>query len=135
MNNQNLSLGQEWLKKYAEGLLNGNAELMASLFHPGLTYIVNDGKRDGSETFCQQKTWEYIFSKIEFKKAEAYNVFEPREGHLFYHEAVEVYIKSEKRIMEGHFGDESVLNQNGKMMLINRIASAKYFEEFTGALS
>ena len=135
MNNQKLSLGQEWLKNYSTGLVAKNTELMASLFHPGFTYIVNDSKREGSETFCKRETWEYIFSKIEFRKVEAHNIFEPHEGHLFYHEVLEVYVKSENRIMEGHFGDESISNRNGKMMLINRVASAKYFEEFTSALS
>ena len=135
MNEQKLSLGQKWLKNYSKGLVTKNAEVMASLFHPGLTYIVNDNKREGSETFCKQETWEYIFSKIEFRKVEDHNIFEPHEGHLFYHEALEVCIKNEDRIMEGHFGDESVLNKDGKMMLINRVASVKYFEEFTNALS
>lgn len=135
MNNQKSTIGKEWLNHYSEGLITKSAELMGSLFHPGLTYIVNDSKREGSETFCKPEIWEHIFSKVEFRKVNAYNVFEPHEGHLFYHEALEVYIKSENRIMEGHFGDESVLNKNGKMMLINRVASAKYFEEFTKALT
>jgi hypothetical protein len=135
MNDKRLSLGQEWLKNYSEGLVNENTELIASLFHSGLTYIVNDSKREGSETFCKQGTWKYIFSKVTFKRVEAYNIFEPHEGHLFYHEALEVYIKSENRSIEGHFGDESVLNRDGKMMLINRVASVRYFEEFINALS
>lgn len=135
MSEEKLSPGRLWLKNYAEGLVSRNAELMASLFHPGLTYIVNSEKRAGSETFCQPETWAHIFSKVEFRKASAHHVFEPREGHLFYHEALEVYLKEEDKILEGHFGDESVLNGEGKMMLINRVASAKYFEEFTGALT
>ena len=135
MDTQKLSLGHEWLKNYSEGLISKNAKLMGSLFHPGLTYIVNGEQREGSDTFCKQETWEFIFSKIEFRQASAHNVFEPHVGHLFYHEAVEVYLKKENKILEGHFGDESVLNKDGKMLLINRIASKKYFEEFTKALS
>ena len=34
------SLGRLFLAHYADGLLTANAEKMAALFHPGLTYIV-----------------------------------------------------------------------------------------------
>jgi hypothetical protein len=133
--NHNESVGQLWLQKYAKGLVTHDAKLMASLFHPGLTYIVNDSQREGSDTFCKEETWSFIFSRIEFRAVDAYNVFEPRKGHIFYHEAVTVYLKQKDVILEGHFGDESVVNRNGQMLLINRVASAKYFEEFTNALS
>ena len=132
---QKHSLGQIWLKNYAHGLVKQDAKLMASLFHPGLTYIVNDEQRPGSDTFCQEENWTHIFSKVEFRRVIGYNVFEPREGHLFYHEEVVVYLKQPDKIIEGHFGDESVVNGNGKMLLINRIASSQYFEEFTNALT
>jgi len=132
---QNVSLGHQWLKNYSESLIKHDAKVLASLFHPGLTFIVNDRKREGSDLFCNKDQWDFIFTKVEFRKINAYNVFEPHQGHLFYHEEVKVFVKSARITLEGHFGDESVINENGQMILINRIASEKYVEEFTSYLS
>lgn len=128
------SIGSVFLEKYSEGLMSANSELMASLFHKGLSYIVNDEVREGAESLTEASTWDFIFSKIEFIQAKASHVIEVHPGHLFYHEFLQVKSKATGEIKEGHFGDESVINQEGKMMLVNRVADTAYFHWFGNVL-
>lgn len=121
-------MGRLFLAHYADGLLTANAEKMAALFHPGLTYIVNDLQRPACETFCTKELWETIFSKVEFLAAEAHHVLEPHPGHIFYHEMVRVRVRATGEVREGHFGDEAVVNKDVKMLLVNRIADPLYYE-------
>lgn len=128
------SIGTQFLNDYAQGLLQGNSEKMASLFHPGLSYIVNNEVRPGAESLSNPETWDFIFSKIEFQKAEASHVIEVHPGHVFYHEFLQVRSKTTGEFREGHFGDEAVINTDGKMLLVNRIADTAYFAWFETAL-
>jgi hypothetical protein len=107
----------------------------AQLFHPGIAYIVNNKLHEGSASFCNQATWQSIFTKIEFRSAKAYNLMEVYSGHIIYHEVLKIRIKFDGEELEGHFGDQSVVNSDGKMLLINRIADPAYFTKFTSALT
>lgn len=129
------TIGNEFLEKYSQGLVNADSELMATLFHKGLAYIVNDEPREGAESLCESDTWDFIFSKIEFMEAQASHVIEVHPGHLFYHEFLKVKNKQTGEIKEGHFGDEAVINSAGKMLLVNRVADNAYFEWFGASLA
>ena len=110
------TIGNEFLEKYSQGLVNEDSELMASLFHKGLSYVVNDQPREGAESLSEPETWDYIFSKVAFLQAKASHVNEVHSGHLFYHEFLQVQNRATGEIKEGHFGDEAVINQQGKMI-------------------
>lgn len=129
------SIGNEFLTRYSQGLITADAKLMASLFHRGLSYIVNDVPREGAQSPSESSTWDFIFSKIEFVQAEASHVIEVHPGHLFYHECLVVKNKHTGEIKEGHFGDEAVINRAGKMLLVNRVADSAYFEWFGASLA
>ena len=127
--------GQEFLTKYAEGLKKADSQAMAELFHYGLAYIVNNEAREGSEGLCKPEIWDFIFSKIEFIDAVASHVIEVHPGHIFYHEYLKVRSKTSGEVKEGHFGDEAVINHEGKMLMVNRVADSAYFEWFGKALA
>ena len=129
------TIGTKFLENYSNGLINEDAVLMASLFHKGLAYIVNDEVRDGASSLCEVATWEYIFSKVKFLEANASELNEPVEGHIFYKEVLKVESKASGEKNEGHFIDETVINKDGKMLLVNRIADDAYFEWFNKVLS
>lgn len=76
-----LSIGVQWLNDYALA-----SQAIAQLFHPGLTYIVNDKLNEGSASFCKPATWQSIFAKIEFRSAKAYNLMEVHPDHIVYHD-------------------------------------------------
>ncbi|KAB1158333.1 hypothetical protein F7018_09120 [Tenacibaculum aiptasiae] len=135
MNTTKSTIGKQFLNEYATGLINADAQKMASLFHSGLSYIVNDEVREGAADLCKEETWNFIFSKVKFLKAEAGHVIEVHPGHIFYHEYLQVKNKKTGEIKEGHFGDESIINKNGKMLLVNRIADNAYFKWFGETLS
>ena len=129
------SIGAQWLNDYATALQQADSQAIAQLFHPGLAYIVNDELHKGSASFCNQATWQSIFAKIEFRSAKAHNLMEVYSGHITYHEVLKIRIKFNGEELEGHFGDQSVVNSDGKMLLINRIADPNYFTKFTSALT
>lgn len=135
MNSTKSTIGKQFLNEYAKGLINADAQKMASLFHSGLAYIVNDEVREGAADLCIEETWSFIFSKVKFLKAEASNVIEVHPGHIFYHENLQVQNKKTGEIREGHFGDESIINKEGKMLLVNRVADNAYFKWFGEVLS
>jgi hypothetical protein len=130
-----ISIGMQWLNDYAAALQQANSQAIAQLFHPGLTYIVNDKRDEGSASFCNSIIWESIFSKVKFSFVKAYNLMEVYSGCIIYHEVLKIRIKSNGEELEGHFGDQSVVNSDGKMLLINRIADPTYFTKFTSALT
>lgn len=129
------TLGQDFLTNYAEGLKRADSQAMAELFHYGLAYIVNNEAREGSEGLCKPETWDFIFSKVEFIDAVASHVIEVHPGHIFYHEYLKVRSKTSGEVKEGHFGDEAVINHEGKMLMVNRVADTAYFEWFGKALA
>ncbi len=129
------SIGMQWLNDYAAALQQTNSQAIAQLFHPGLAYIVNDKSHEGSAFFCNPTTWQSIFAKIEFKSAQAYNPIEVYPGRIIYHEVLKIRIKFSGEELEGHFGDRSIVNSDGKMLLINRIADPAYFAKFTSVLA
>jgi hypothetical protein len=131
----NISIGTQWLNDYASALQQGDSQAIAQLFHPGLAYIVNDKSHEGSAFFCNPTTWQSIFAKIEFKSAQAYNPIEVYPGHIIDREVLKIRIKFSGEELEGHFGDRSVINSYGKMLLINRIADPAYFTKFISALA
>jgi hypothetical protein len=130
-----ISIGTQWLNDYASALQRADSQKIAQLFHPGLAYIVNDKLHAGSASFCDPATWQSIFTKIEFRSAKAYNMMEVYPGHITYHEVLKIRIKFSDEELEGHFGDQSVVNSDGKMLLINRVADPVYFSKFTSALT
>lgn len=130
-----ISIGTQWLNDYASALQQADSQAIAQLFHPGLAYIVNNKLHEGSASFCNQATWQSIFAKIEFRSAKAHNLMEVYPGHILYHEVLKIRIKLNGEELEGHFGDQSVMNSDGQMLLISRIANPAYFTQFTSALA
>jgi hypothetical protein len=128
------SIGKEWLENYANALQQADTDAIARLFHPGFSYIVNDKLHEASSSFSQQDTWKFIFSKIQFKSAQGYNLIETYPGHIIYHEVLKICIKFSGEELEGHFGDRAVVNSDGKMLMINRLADPAYFARLTAAL-
>lgn len=135
MNITENSIGKQFLYEYAQGLINADALRMARLFHRGLSYIVNDEVREGAADLCKEETWSFIFSKVRFLKAEANHIVEVHSGHIFYHEYLRVKSKKTGEVREGHFGDEAVINKEGKLLLVNRVADNAYFKWFGETLS
>jgi hypothetical protein len=56
-------------------------------------------------------------------------------GHVFYHEVLKIRIKSTREELEGHFGGQSIVIAQGRMLLIDRTADTAYFAKLTAALS
>ena len=128
-------LGHDWLLAYSRHLVAADANALAGLFHKGIAYIVNGEARVGADGLCVPKTWEFILSRVEFNSVASHNLYEPHPGHVFYHEVLKVRFRATDAYNEGHFGDEAVINESGKMLLMNRVADPAYFAAFDAALS
>jgi hypothetical protein len=110
MSDQQLSIGRKWLQELQNGLLQHDAQRLANIFHPGLTYIVNGNPRPGADSLSKVQVWEFMFQRIEFLRVDVFNVFEVHPGHLFHTIVLRNRNKSTGQEQEGYFIDESVLN-------------------------
>jgi hypothetical protein len=129
------TIGKRWLENYRNGFLNHDAKLCASIFHPGFTYIVNGNPRSGAGNLCKPETFEFFFKKIEFLRVDVYNVFEVHPGHLFHTFVLRNRNRATSQEQEAYFIDECVVNAEGKVMLINRVAPQEFYDNLEKWLS
>ena len=123
-----LTVGTAFLDNLERGLTAGDAGFMASLFHPGVTYILNGEPRPNCAAMATAAAWSHVFARCQWDVAAASRVREVHPGHVLYHFKVVVRDVRTGDTREGHFGDTAVVDAaSGRCMLLHRSADATGF--------
>uniref|UniRef100_A0A7S1M0S2 Uncharacterized protein n=1 Tax=Neobodo designis TaxID=312471 RepID=A0A7S1M0S2_NEODS len=108
---------------------------MASLFHPGVAYILNDAPRPNCAAMATEAAWAFVFGRCVWDDAVVTHVREVQPGYLTYH--LKVVVRGRRATdgaREGHFGDCAVVDERGRCMLLQRSADAAFFAWYDGLL-